>query len=271
MKKLMFAAALAAAMTSFADVSSANVVGYVSRGTEVGGNVAVGASFVSVGTKKVNLVDIGVNPGGEGAAYYCTVVLQTLKTDGSTDKSYYYIYNKRHGGSQGGVAGWYFDDVGSEDKLITRESGIEFEPGTGFWVQGAGKGLTLSGEVLISSTGVSVDTEIGGNVMVSNPYPFPVNLADIGVNVGGEGASYYCTVVAQTLKTDGSTDKSYYYIYNKRHGGSQGGVAGWYFDDVGSEDKLITRESNIILPAGGAYWVQGVGKKIVFPAFTLDK
>ena len=241
----------------------------MNKGTEADGNVAVGGSFVSVGAKKINLVDISVNPGGVGEAYYCSANLQTLNTDGTTAKTYYYLYNKKHGGTSG-TAGWYLDKTGSADKLITRETGIEFDPGTGFWMQGNGKQITFSGEVLTSSTEISIDTEADGNVMVANPYPFAVNLADIKIDAGGTGEAYYCTANVQTLNTDGTTDKTYYYLYNKKHGGTSG-TAGWYLDKTGSADKLITRETGIELPASGAYWVQGNGKKIVFPAFTLDE
>ena len=244
--------------------------------TRVDGNSARGSAFVTVGGNgKVNLVDIKVDAGGTGPAYYIpgSVVLQTLKSDGSTDTPYFWVYNKRHGGESGGVAGWYLDMAGTDGKLITRESGIEFDPGTGFWVQGNGKKLVSSGQVLTASSGLPVATRVDGATMIANPYPVTVNLADIKVDAGGTGPAYYIpgSVVLQTLKSDGSTDTPYFWVYNKRHGGESGGVAGWYLDMAGTDGKLITKESGIELEPGDAVWVQGVGKPIVFPAFTLDK
>ena len=226
------------------------------------GNVAYAPSFISVGTQKMNLADITVvsdayvSPGN--------VVIQTLNTDGTTDVSYYWIYNKTHGG-ESGTAGWYKAKTGKVEDLITKDSGIVFEPGAGFWLQGAGKKLQCSGQVL-TDVDVAVTTPASGNVLVANPFPTALSLADI--NVISDAYISPGNVVAQTLNTDGTTAVSYYWIYNKTHGG-ESGTAGWYKAKTGKVEDLITKESGVELAPGESYWVQGAGKQFKISALKL--
>ena len=208
-------------------------------------------SFITVGSNgKFKLSDLAVDTNGE----YCedNFTLSTLTPSGGTDKEYCWFYDKGHGGKTG-VAGWYDSDG---EIHYAGEDDVEFESSQGFWVQGYGFKLKASGQVLIET--VVAATPTAGKVLIGNPFSSDVNLADIAVDTDGE----YCedNLTLSTLTPSGGTDKEYCWFYDKGHGGKSG-VAGWYDSDG---ETLYTREDGILLKAGGAYWVQGYGFKLIF-------
>lgn len=204
-------------------------------------------------------VKVNMDEGETCSGEFC---LETLTIDGRTDKEYYWYADKKHGGSKGGVVGWY-DDAGDEQYI--GDTDVEFEAGQGFWTQGGGFQLTSAGQVLMET--VKVTTSESGKVLIGNPYPVDINLVDMYVEVDlDEGESCSGEFCLETLTIDGRTDKEYYWYADKKHGGSKGGVVGWY-DDAG--DVMFTREDNVILKAGGAYWTQGGGFTLVFPTISL--
>ena len=189
-------------------------------------------------------------------------VLQTLTTDGRTDKEYYWYADKKHGGSKGGVVGWYNADG---DEQFIGDTDVEFDAGQAFWTLGSGFKLTSAGQVLTET--VKVTTPGAGKVLIGNPYPVNLNLVDMTVEVNlDEGETCSGEFVFQTLTTDGRTDQEYYWYADKKHGGSKGGVVGWYDSDG---ETLYTRESGIFLKAGEGYWTLGSGFTLVFPAMSL--
>lgn len=223
---------------------------------------AYAPSFMTVGTSEVNLADITVNSDSYISAG--NVVLQILNDDGTTKTSYYWIYNATHGGTSG-TAGWYKAKTGKPADLVTKESNITFKPGEGFWLKGSGKQIQSQGEVLLNAD-VVVNTLALGMQMVANPFPVDVKLADMIV----ESDSYISAgnVVAQILNDDGTTNTSYYWIYNATHGGTSG-TAGWYKAKTGKPADLVTKEDDIGLKPGEAYWVKGSGKNIRIQALSL--
>lgn len=233
---------------------------------------AFGASFINITAgpeNKVNLCDLKIAREGTGSSYYTTVNLQVLNGNGTTKVNYYWIYNRTHG-DKSGTEGWYSDVMGAADKLITPESGVVFNAADGFWLKGNSKIIVSSGAVL-TGTQVTVDTTPAGidYVMIANPYPVAVNLADITVDRTGTGSAFYTTVNAQILNNNGTTKTNYYWIYNRTHG-DKSGIEGWYSDVMGVADKLITKETGILLQPGEAYWVKGNQKTIRFPALNID-
>ncbi len=250
------------------------VVGYLNTDTTDAGAEyrSFGASFVNIAKgsdNQINLCDLKVAREGTGSTYYNSVVLQILNVNGTTKTSYYWLYNRTHG-DRSGTEGWYPDAAGTASKLITPESGVTFNAGDGFWVKGNSKIVVSSGAVL-TGTQVAIDTTPAGAeyMMVANPYPVAVDLADITVDRDGTGSTYYNSVVVQILNNNGTTKTSYYWLYNRTHG-DRSGTEGWYPDAAGTAAKLITKESNIKLQPGEAYWVKGNSKTIRFPALNID-
>lgn len=260
MKKLMFAMAVAAASVAMADGISSDIVGYTSKESSQIGKTLMGGSFISIGAKdSFKLTDLVVVV-PEGQTCSGDFVLQTLTTDGRTKDMYAWYQDKKHGGTKGGVAGWY--DLGGTTQFVG-DNDVEFEAGTCFWTQGGGFTLQSAGAVLTET--VKVTTSVLGKTLVGNPYPMAINLADLYVEVS-EGQTCSGDFVFQTLTTDGRTKDMYAWYQDKKHGGAKGGVAGWY--DLGGTE-LITKETGIILGAGEGYWTQGGGFTVVFPKIDL--
>ena len=254
------------------------VVGYNNTDTTLAGDDyrPFTSSFINIaeGAKnKFNLCDLKVARDGSGSAYYIggTVSLQILNGNGTTKKTYYWFYNRTHG-EKSGVEGWYTDALGTASNLVTPETGITFKAGDGFWFKGDRKLVTSSGAVL-TATQVEVDTTAAGDdyLMLANPYPVAIDLADITVMREGTGSAYYIggTVSAQVLNGNGTTKKTYYWFYNRTHG-EKSGVEGWYTDALGTAANIITKESNIKLQPNDAYWFKGDRKTIKFPALNLN-
>ena len=120
MKKLMFAAAALAAGFAMADVSSANIVGYLNGDLTQGGRNAKTAAFVSVnkGTS-IKLSELKVTGYGEdgldAGGCWGNVSIRMLKNDGSNQKtksdmpvSYYWFDEvDPDSGEIYYAAGWY--------------------------------------------------------------------------------------------------------------------------------------------------------------------
>ena len=131
MKKLMFAAALAGAMTGLCDVSSANVVGYITKtinyknnlgaspmlqiGAEVGKSISINAIKPIVG-KDTDLA------GGD-------VQLKTLKANGKINDTYGF-YTAEQAFEIDGIEedGWFLDD----EIRATGDDEVIFNEGEGF-------------------------------------------------------------------------------------------------------------------------------------------
>ena len=234
-----------------------NLVGYNTSETPDAGKKLLGGSFITVGSKgSFKLSDLKVDSDGEYTSG--DFELQTLTTSGATKDKYCWFYNKKHGGTSGN-AGWY--DPDGEVQYVD-DTDVEFEAGSGFWTAGSGLKLVCNGQVLTDTT-VKVGTPDAGKVLIGNPFPVDINLVDLFVDSNDEYTSGDFEI--QTLTTSGATQNKYCWFYNKKHGGTSG-VAGWYDPDG---EVLYTREDNIILPAGGAYWVAGSGLTLVFPQLNL--
>ena len=254
------------------------VVGYNNTDTTAAGagGMMFGSSFINIAegsANKVNLCDLKVARAGSGSSYYIAggVSLQILNDNGTTKKTYYWFYNRTHG-EKSGTEGWYTDFSGAADTLVTPESGVTFKSGDGFWLTGGQKLVSSSGAVL-TGTQVAIDsTSAGtGGMIIVNPYPVAVDLADITVEREGSGSSYYIAggVSVQTLNDNGTTKATYYWFYNRTHG-EKSGVEGWYTDFSGAATTLVTKESNIKLQPGEGYWLTGASKTLKFPALNVQ-
>ena len=149
MKKLMFVAAIVAAMTSLADVTSAGVVGYTTKNIKPFGQL-ITAQFLGVDKgKEFRLTDLKVD-----GYQYNTYVLENQGELYSGDLYFYQLDDA--GVAQGSVAKYYWYDLndGGDPELwegghwieaiaardITKDSPDCIEPGDAVWFY---NGLTL--------------------------------------------------------------------------------------------------------------------------------
>ena len=134
MKKLMFAAAIAAGLVAMGEgLESANTVGYESRSLTAGAQVINGANFVTVGENALDLQSIKMDDDVvDGGA-------QIWWWNGSTydAKAFWYteLYADEEGETTLGYAGW-------GDLEYWMPINKTFATGEGFWIQ-AGVNATV--------------------------------------------------------------------------------------------------------------------------------
>ena len=209
----------------FADVTSANIVGYAESGLRHGKR-GVGVQFLPMTQNgKVDLTD--VIPVGYTGTSEEEVKVQILNEGGMGGTTYSWI------------------DIG-DDKFWIDEEPIEkgqmtFDPGDGLWVQAPNENYKLqsNGEVLTAAGGLAV-TLRHGKKLVNNVTPVPVDLTDIEVT-GYKGASEE-EVKVQILNEGGMGGTTYSSI------------------DTGDEKFWIDEEpiepGALVIQPGESMWVQ---------------
>ncbi len=229
MKKLMFAAATAAALVGKADIESTNIVGYNSMGLKTETYVRVSVQFDDVAT--------GVGEGYaikdliKGEVPYGTSI-SILKADGTYD-IYKYIEEAYDEVIDDFIPGWA---DGGENLAVAK-----VEPGTTFWLKAPSETTaTISGQVL-SDASKKVEIVGGKYSMVGNPYPAEVNpnaLAWTSLSFGDS---------ISVLKDDGTYD-IYKYIEESYDEELDDFVPGWA---DGGENKV----TGGIMSAGQGAWI----------------
>ena len=132
MKKLMIAASAALfATVSFAELASANVVGYVQK-EQLDGAFSRIACFDGVATEAMDIQEIvPAFPEGE-ELYSGGVQIMTLTAGTATDATYIYMTAEDAAGVDGvAKAGWFNDGM---DTRMSGENAVDFESGEGFLV-----------------------------------------------------------------------------------------------------------------------------------------
>ena len=262
MKKLMFAAAAIATGVAVADVTSANIVGYATEELKEG-NQCVSAQFVRIGAvegkRGVYLTELQFDFGSV-TKVNGDLKIQRLNKDGYANETYQYFSNQGSR-SKYKVDGWY--DM-SDDTLITKDNDVFFPAGEGFFMGGndAYK-LTSSGEVLTGD--VTTIYEEDGNMVLANPFPVPLKLLDIVLDVNG-ASKVNGDLKIQRLNKDGYAIETYQYFTNQGSR-SKYKIDGWY--DMAT-DTLMTTENQPTFKAGEALFFGGkTGYKVTFKAPTL--
>lgn len=200
MKKLMVIAAAALCATAFADIESANTVGYVE--TPIQGFKMLTPAFKNI-TAETYPIDNFVVKGATDAL----TTIQVLDADGQVTGTYYW-YNE----FDGLPAGW-FDGAG-----IT-PAGVELKPGEAvfFYTDETGVSVLSAGQVPGAIT-----HDVAGFAMLGNGSPVTIDVDSMAVS----GATDALTTI-QVLDADGQVTGTYYW-YNE----FDGLPAGW-FDGAG--------------------------------------
>ena len=259
MKKLMFVAALAAAMTGLAEVKSANVVGYATKAMQ-SGNTACGSSFVAIG-REGNLNDIIVT--GYGDTYTDgEVMLTRLTADGYVlDDIYWTWYECVDDRWLGTRYGWYSSDDDSEGTTSP------LTIGEGLWIQAPDETFLVqsAGEVYTEALPIQLQS---GNTLCANPCP--VNSLTLNdAEISGYGESYTEGEVMLTrLTSDGYVlDDIYWTWYDCEDDRWLGTRYGWYSSEDDSEGTTSP------LTMGEAVWVQAPDESfyLTFPKTLITK
>ena len=189
MKKLMFAAAVAAMGTAVmaAGIESANIVGYAQSGLQNGGSMVV-AQFLNIGNSEDIPLQSIIATGDDASD---NVQIQTLDAFGYTVDAY--DWND-----------WANDSACWVDGDWNPIEGVYIAPGQGLWVMGSSKtqGIQTSGQV--GTADVTVALRLGGTI-TGNPFPVTLDLQDIIA----EGTDVSDNVQIQTLDAFGYTVDAY--------------------------------------------------------------
>ena len=208
---------------------------------------SVAAQFTSVGSvaKGFWLSSAVVNGADQHTASKNKVSLQTLKTDGTTDKSFSY-HKADTAYSYKNFDGWY---LGTKAVKADTATDVFFPVGTGLWLSGSETfSFQTAGEVIMDSVMCDLTN---GFKMVANPYPIDIKLSSVEIIGAEQHTASKNKISLQTLKTDGTTDKSFSY-HKADTAYSYKNFDGWY---LGTKPVKADTATEFLIPAGGAVWV----------------
>ena len=200
MKKLMFAAAVAAGMVAFGDaIESQNVVGYINTAMRSGFSLFV-PEFDSVGTEGLDIQSI--KPSIETTG----VNLQTFTDEADTDTIYYYAPAGKAG------AGWY-----TKSRAFAADWAEKtFAKGEGFMIYMPSSGITLNISGEVSTEAKTLTSVRPGFTLMGNFRPMAYDIQKIVPAASATGVNL------QTFTDEADTDTIYYYAPAGKAG------AGWY-------------------------------------------
>ena len=270
MKKLVFTAAVAAAMGAFA-IESANTVGYTTKEVPAGGWMLAAVQFDKVGSTALpfsEAFDINADAktilawdeneeevAGWTADAPCIKV--PLGTTTSGYQNLYYTANAWDDDHSDYVPGW-----ADADGFLVTDAQISMLNGYGVWFVAGASNLTVTikGEVK-SGASDTITGDVGWN-MLKLPYPVSINAlsSKINWNVTGKGVAAWdenedeiegWTADAITIKIPlGTTKDGYqniYYSSNAWDDDKGDYVEGW----ADADGFLVT---DAVIPEGQAFW-----------------
>ena len=226
------------------------VVGYAGDAM-VNGFRSVGAQFVTVGTveKGFYLSGATVTGADQFTASVNPVELQTLKSDGTMDLTYTY-HKGDTGRSYKNFDGWY---SGTKPVQAGTDTDVFFPIGTGLWLSSSEKlSLVTTAEVVMDSIQCDLTS---GFKLIANPYPVAVKLSSIEILGADQYTASVNPIELQTLKPDGTMELTYTY-HKGDTGRSYKNFDGWY---SGTKPVQAGTETEVLIPAGGAVWVNATG------------
>ena len=214
----------------FADVTSANVVGYAQAQGRFGAKI-LGAQFVNIGEDQEidiqDLIPVGPYTGEYSKA---GVYIQFLNENGVDTATYYFYDTAEKTGSRPAPAryGWYTDA-----NRFQKAEGVTVKPGEGiyFYAPDDTWYLRSNGEVAQSPTQITLRF---GAKMVVNPLPVPVDMQKISVASGYDPSGDYSKagLYLQVLNENGVDTATFYFYDTAEKTGSRPAPArfGWYTD-----------------------------------------
>jgi len=264
MKKLIFAAAVAASMGAFA-LESANVVGFQDKEITTGQWNCMTATFLPTGAAgtSMTLGDIKAND----TFAFGDDTLQTLNGNGGTLGQYTYC-NEAMAEEFGFDVGWYnYEDVSNWDgeSALVSCNNVSLPWGTMVIIQSSyeGAGLVYAGEVLAENKELSITT--GEWNMLGNATPVDLTLGDIAAN----DTFAFGDDTLQTLNGNGGTLGQYTYC-NEAMAAEFGFDVGWYnYEDVSNWDgeSQLANQNSLPIPSGYGFVLQSSyeGAAIILP------
>ena len=262
MKKLMFAATVAAAMAGFAVESQ--IVGYGTNNNKGNNAPTWGNSFVSMtATTKANfrLGDLVLKGCTWGVDWIGFIDPTTSIIDPTKNVSY---YSAEQAISEGGSA----EDAKWEDNSEACMDDVEYPFGTGFLCNFVSPNVTItySGEVNTDPLLAVIDCTGKSAPFVVNPYPGDLTFGQIKMTNCTWGVDWVGFVDAASSAVDPTRNISY---YSAEQAIEEGGSA----EDAEWEDNSEACKDDVPLKMGEGFLGNFVstGIKIYFPVYTPAK
>ena len=211
MKKVMFAAAVAAAGLAFG-IESANTVGYTTTTARQGYTLFVPA-FDNIGSEGLDIQKIVPNIETTG------VNIQTFTSGAGMDTMYYYVPAGKAG------AGWYTRANGSANSYASKT----FAKGEGFMAYFPNDGITFNVSGEVSLTAKTLENVRSGYTLMGNFRPVAYSIQKIVPDVDSTGVNL------QTFTSGAGMDTMYYYVPAGKAG------AGWYTRANGSANSYADK------------------------------
>ena len=244
MKKLMFAAAVAAGLVAFGDgIESANTVGYSSIAVTANTWYMAGVQFTDTATgASISLNDF-VKGDFEAKAFWddelaIAPIIQIYSATGGYTP-YFYFSDAADGDDE--VTAWANADGDTVD--------ITLAPGQALWFKNptAACNVTFAGQVLASGT-KDISCTAGVWNMIANPYPTELALNSEGITWNVEPKAFWDDelAIAPIIQVYSATG---------------GYTPYFYFSDAADGDDEVTAWANadgdktsVSIPVGGAVW-----------------
>ena len=252
MKKLMFAAAVAAGLAAFGEgIESANTVGYTTQGWMAQGEYyMMGMQFETTAgaSIKLNDIDFGDMTGpyyDSANAFRATAPqIQLAFPDREGVTAYYYLAD---GAANFTDPGWV-DNVGNPVDP-------DVSAALGFWYRNttsAAPSFTMAGQVIPDSP--FEKTYNADWRMLVSPFPVDTKLSDIGFDGIASDAPYYDSAnafrnTATAIQVPFANREGFTTYYFLKDGAENFTDPGWV-DNVGNPID----ESTIVIPAGRGCW-----------------
>ncbi len=242
MKKLMFAAALAAGLVAFGDgLESQNTVGYSSTSVAANTWYMAGVQFTDTATgTSISLQDF-MKGDFEATSFWDddVALAPTVQIYGAGGYTAYYYFSDATSGSDE-VTAWA--DGGGDAVSVT------LNPGQALWFKNpsAACSVTFAGQVLTAGT-KEIPCTAGSWNMIANPYPeeLPLNSENTLWNVAATSFWDDDVALAPTIQIYGAGGYTAYYYFSDATSGSDE-VTAWA---DGGGDAVTTS-----VPVGGAMW-----------------
>ncbi len=242
MKKLMFAAAVAAGLAAFGDgIESANTVGYSSTAVAANTWYMAGVQFTDTATgTSISLQDF-VKGDFEAKVFWddeMPIAPQIQIYGGSGYTPYYYFSDAADGADE--VTAWANVDGDAVD--------VTLNPGQALWFKNptAACNVTFAGQVLVAGT-KAITCTAGGWNMLANPYPTPLALNSEKITWNVEPKVFWddeMPIAPQIQVYNGSGYTPYYYFSDAADGS----------DEVTAWANVDGDAVSVSIPVGGAFW-----------------
>ncbi len=257
MKKIMFAAALAAAFAATAEIESANTVGYAAKDVVAGKYYLIGVQFNDAADATKGTIDMNtliklsssITPGTYDSNFSGAPEIQVLNAAGTGYEMYYYISDATDDNDDPLGYNCWADSDGYElkdaDKLVM---------GKGFWFKSMVAGsISVAGEVKAEASAV-VAFPANAFFIMSNPFPKAFSLAGVtttGITPSTYDSNFSGASEIQVLNAAATGYEMYYYISDATDSND---------DPVGyncwaDSDGYILEGNQV--DAGASFWIKG--------------